>query len=178
METRYALEMCFAQDTNEAIRALWSRLREEGLFTPDQLAFDPHVTLAVLTGLEEDLGREIVDEIAVGHRSERELVFRGADSFRVDPGVVFLRLEPTPWLTDIHERTWERLAGHTGGASPFYLPNSWTPHVSLAERLSPKDLERGLRILAELELPAHGYVDSLRLISLPPARVLYSRAWD
>ena len=76
METRYAIEMCFAQDTNEVIRALWSRLREEGLFTPDQLGFDPHVTLAVLTRLEEDLGREIVDEMTVEPRTERELAFR------------------------------------------------------------------------------------------------------
>ena len=110
--------------------------------------------------------------------NEGELLFRGSDAFRVEPGVVFLGVEPTPWLTDIHQRAWVRLAGHAGGASPHYLPNEWTPHVSLAERLSPEDLQRGLSILARMDLPNRGYVDTLRLISLPPARVLHSRTWS
>ena len=86
---RYALELCFDSESDTLIRSLWARLREEGLFTPDQLDFDPHLTLAVCSALDEAVGRGVIDEVTGDPACGSELVFRGIDTFRTDPGVMF-----------------------------------------------------------------------------------------
>jgi 2'-5' RNA ligase len=46
--------------------------------------------------------------------------------------VIFIPVVKSPALTALHRALWERLLPICQGGSPYYSPENWVPHISLA----------------------------------------------
>ena len=46
--------------------------------------------------------------------------------------VIFIPLVKSPQLIEFHQKIWQRLKSCGTGISPYYSPDNWVPHISLA----------------------------------------------
>ena len=46
--------------------------------------------------------------------------------------VIFIPLVKSPQLIEFHQKIWQRLESCGTGISPYYNPENWLPHISLA----------------------------------------------
>jgi len=84
---------------------------------------------------------------------------------------VYLAVERTPALRELHARTWKLCSEHARDPARYYEPDRWIPHISLAygdERkgipLSDDDVGRLLALLGRGEFPWNVKVDNFALV--------------
>ena len=139
----HSIELLFDSDTEAEIRRIWDDLAAANI--PSQApAGRPHVTLAGADRIPEE-----VDALL------RPLTVRlplpcavGASLLLGRSNAILARLiVPTTEILELH-----REVHRVGGAqlapapAPNSLPGLWTPHVTLARRVSGSALSRALRI--------------------------------
>jgi len=136
-----SVELLLDEETDAMVRAEWAVLLDAGL--PSQgrhpgASNAPHITLAA----GEDLGLDEVDwtDLPLPVRWSGFVVFGAPPK-----GLVLARLVTTGRaLITLHERVHERSTGTDALSSP----GRWTPHVTLASRLTPAQLADALAVLA------------------------------
>ena len=139
----HSVEFVFDADTEAAVRGIWDGLREAGI--PSQApASRPHATLTVAQHIEPAVDTvllPIVDGFPLPCSVGATLIFgRSA-------GVLARLLVPSPELLDVHAHVYRSCAPlMTPGPMPHTGPGQWTPHVTLARRISPAKLAIALRI--------------------------------
>ncbi|ACL38344.1 conserved hypothetical protein [Pseudarthrobacter chlorophenolicus A6] len=137
-----SIELVFDDDTESAVRADWVRLAEAGL--PSLAGHTgasnrPHLTLAA--------GAELF--VPPLHAFEGALPlsvdFSGVQVFAAgrDKYVLARSVVLTTPLRKVHQR----LHREIGGAVPQTLPGAWTPHVTLARRLTGEQLGKAMDLL-------------------------------
>jgi hypothetical protein len=60
--------------------------------------------------------------------------------FDANPGVIYLVPRPDAPLYALHQDLYQHVSQLLSGIDPHYLPRGWTPHVTLADQLSPINL--------------------------------------
>ena len=144
-----SIELTFDLDTEAAFRAEWTALQEAGLpnLGRHQGASNrPHLTLAAGPALElTDAVRAVFDRtaasLAVEVRVSGLVLFRaGAGRFVLARPVVMTRS-----LLELHRSVLELAPG----AVELTQPDRWTPHVTLARRLSAEQVTEALGVLGE-----------------------------
>jgi 2'-5' RNA ligase len=130
-------------------RDLWRRIEAVGHTTPGSLGFDPHVTVCVFDRCDPEAVAAALEGIDLG--LGRRVNFNSISSFR-DSGVVYLSVADVGGaLRAIHGVAFERLEPMAHGVSPYYRPERWIPHCTLAERLT----ERAVEAVAALAHASH-----------------------
>ena len=157
-----SIELTFDPAAEAAFRAEWATLQEAGLPNlgrhPDS-SNRPHLTLAAGPGLEPtDALRAVFQPHPEPHRHARpadrpaplpvDLRVSGLVLFRAGSGrfVLARPVVMTRALLDLHRRVLE----HAPGAADLTQPDRWTPHVTLARRISGDQVARALEILTDL----------------------------
>lgn len=139
----HSVEFVFDADTEAAVRGIWDGLREAGI--PSQApASRPHTTLTVAQHIDpavETVLLPIVGRFPLPCHVGATLIFgRSA-------GVLGRLLLPSPELLDVHAHVYRScLPLMRPGPMPHTEPGHWTPHVTLARRISPAKLAMALRI--------------------------------
>lgn len=72
-----------------------------------------------------------MDEIAAGV-APLEAHTVGIGLFASPRPVLFIRVIRNRRLDDLHRMLWERMQPIASGLSPYYNPDTWQPHISLA----------------------------------------------
>lgn len=131
-----SLELLLDAEFDARIRAEWGRLQELGL--PSQASHTgasnrPHVTLAVRDALPHEGLAAITERLPLAVSLGAPVIFGSGDRRILARSVVM-----TEQLLDLHRRLHE-LVG-PGDDAPFTVPDEWTPHVTLARRISASDL--------------------------------------
>lgn len=106
----------------------------------------------------------IIDEIARRHPA---FVVRtgGLGVFTGTEPVVFLNVVRTPELDLLHHELWERCTPRFGIGLPYYSPDAWVPHVTLAQGSRTRSqLPELMRALGTRELEWEITVDNLAII--------------
>lgn len=153
-----SIELVFDPDTEATIRGIWTELADAGI--PSQApASRPHVTLTVAERIDPQ-----VDTLLGPPGARLPLACRlGAPLLFGRSRVVLARLVvPTAELLAVHAEVSRVCAPHVSpGAMPNTTPGRWTAHVTLARRVAPAQLRRGLSIAGR---PAEigGYFTGLR----------------
>ncbi len=141
----HSLELVFDDATETAIRALWAELAGAGITAPPSTA-RPHVTLAVADRIDPRVGAALTGLVAglpLACRVGAVLLFgrdRPVLTRLVVPSVALLQLHAAigaaaaPWL-------------HPGPRATT-AAGRWSPHVTLARRLTADQLGPALRIAA------------------------------
>lgn len=156
----------------ERVQRLWLRLAAAGLPELGMHGYAPHLTLAVF------------DELALEPLVARlDGLFRGAGapglSFDVlgsfpDAGVLHLVPTPSAELLALQARVYQALAGVAAGCRKAYRPGHWTPHCTLAAKLTPDDLGRAFALCARGWTPVEARASAVALAQEgPPPRDLW-----
>ncbi|MBE3590743.1 MAG: 2'-5' RNA ligase family protein [Firmicutes bacterium] len=128
----------------------------------------PHFSWQIAAGYRFDVVESVLREVA---REAKPMTVRtrGLGVFEGDAPVVFVAVERTRDLEELHEALWERLLPLATSASPYYRTGTWVPHITLAQHdidrerllavnefLSKADLDWTVRVanLAVIEQPA------------------------
>lgn len=164
----HSIELLLDTSTDAAVRDQWQTLRAADLPTQadHQGATNaPHVTLAARPlfdgSADERLGEVLADlplPVDLG-----SLVVFGAPP----RGLVLARLVVvTTALLDLHARV-HAVLGDAPGDARHTTPDHWTPHVTLAHRMTPEQLARALQALDDAGSP-----------TLEGATLTAGRRWD
>jgi len=131
----------------EAVRAAWRRLDEAGLPSLARHRHPtnrPHLTLASVAefppGATEAIGRAL--------RGLPVLVqLGGLHFFGGRAGMLAWAVDGGEALRDLQAQVWSALDG--AARNPLHEPAVWTPHISLARRLSPDQVPLAGQVTGE-----------------------------
>lgn len=108
-------------------------------------------------------------EIAVSELSKQISPFRvrtaGLGIFGSVTPVIYIAVVRDPQLTELHRQIWERLAQITVEPSPYYHPNYWMPHITLAyDDVTPLNIGTVMQTLAFEGYNWEMWIDNLTMI--------------
>lgn len=130
-----SVELLLDDRLDDAVRAEWDRLREAGVSSGARIRSEtnrPHITLAVAASIPPEIEgrmRERIDGTPIELRLGGIVVFG-------DRHATLARLVvPTADLLALHREVFA-LIEQCPGIPPHIRPGEWTPHVTLARRVS------------------------------------------
>lgn len=144
----HSVELVFDPATETAIRRLWDELRDAGI--PSQApASRPHTTVTVAERIDTQVDvllAPLVQRFPMPCLVGAPLLFGRSK-------VVLARLVvPTPELLDLHEAVDGLCRPHLHPVPvQNAMPGRWTPHVTLARRVTGAQIGRALRIVGGSE---------------------------
>ncbi len=152
-----SLELLFDAATEAALRADWGTLQDAGLPSSARNTSPsnrPHITVAVAEdGLDRSLDavRSAVDGLLPLHlRVGGYLVFPSPRGAILSRPIVMTR-----GLLDLHERVVTAVASSTTVLETARI-DAWTPHATLARRLTPEQLGQAVDVLPRAGRAATG----------------------
>ena len=165
----YSVSLWFDERAERQVRAIWQSLADAGV---DETFADglmrPHVTLA--HGLELNLNPFVA---ALRGRLETQptfdLTFTSLGLF--DSGILYLAARMTGALWALHREVAALAEAQGGGSSPYYRPDFWTPHCTLAVNLTPEAMLEAVRVCQKVT-PISALVTRVGVIENPSEREL------
>lgn len=165
----FALELFWDERTDAEVRRVWHQLSEvTGVDYLLRNGVRPHVALAVfeskaggLSGWQEKVGKEAA---RFGLKPD------GIGTF--DNGVVFVRIRRDEKLEALHRACLGFCRDIGASVSPYYTPERWQPHCTLAQSLPQVSLEQAARIAAEELRPCPWMVSAIGIVSFPPTALV------
>lgn len=166
----FALELALDEETSTAVCRLWRTLAEAGFGDMAALGARPHISL----GVWEAVGRDAFERELVGlaERTGPLAVTLERVTAFTTTGVVYLATAPAPALAAVQARAQEGCASAARRPSPYYAPDVWVPHCTLAQDLSASDLAAALAIARGAPLPLRGRLERAALVEFRPVRTL------
>ncbi len=140
-----AVVLYFDPITETAILQLRQMLRKNGIPLNRAGEVRPHVSLAVFDEAEPAGLMSLVKSLAY-ETSALPVTLNAIGSFPGEEGVIFLGLEPTLPLLNLHHRVYDRLAGMSLNANVHYLPDHWFPHCTLAIELPAQTVPAAIEV--------------------------------
>ena len=153
------------------VEALWDDLERRFGLSGARITPIPHFSWQIAPEYDFARVEDCLQTVAQG-LAPFEVETTGIGVFRGPAPVVFIDVRRTPALAALHVRLWEALRPHRRRESPYYSPEAWRPHITLAEKdLSPAHVERVVSHLSRLPLRWTVAVDNLALIEQPQGAV-------
>lgn len=134
------------------------------------LGYPPHITLARYPGIAPALLLQAAEECA-GEES-CSLTFDRIGMFDVDPVVLWLSPRPNQRLSLLHGTIHRIISPDL--CDPYYRPQGWTPHLTLAMAVSRARRTEALDFAAQPIEPFELLFDAVDCVSWPPIRVLHT----
>lgn len=154
-----SVEFTFETSTDAAVRSWWDALTAEGL--PSLALHDsptnrPHVTLVAGPTL---LPAPSLQAVARDHPAE--VRFGDLLQFPAARGrsVLARAVVVDPALAAFQARVLEAVSGEV---VPHTLRDAWTPHVTIARRLTPEGVTAATELLAAVPVPSPAVVAGVR----------------
>lgn len=160
-----ALVSLLDHDHAEEVRSIWweleSRFGVRTRYVKPFIHFSYHV-VADEYDLEH-LAPEL-DEVSSA-RTPFTVPTAGVEVFTGSEPVVFVSVTRTEELDDLHRDLWSRCTPGFGVGLPYYAPDAWVPHVTLAQgSRAAENLPEILAFLEERALEWELSVDNLAVI--------------
>lgn len=141
----HSVEVLFDPDTETAVRRIWDELARAGvksLASNTSPSNRPHVTLTVAQEMDDavdDALSPIVQRLPLDCTIGAPMLFGGSDF------VLVRLLVPSAELLALHAHVHQVCLPHMpAGPLPHSDPGRWTPHVTLARRVTPGQLATAL----------------------------------
>lgn len=125
--------------------------------------YPPHITVKS-PFLFRQSGATVVEQVeAICEEWEPfEVQLGGLGTFR--NSILYVKVAESPDLADLHMELVDRLDGYVETLSDKYDGYAYTPHLTLADKLSPEDISEARRILADTRLRRRFVVDRVHLL--------------
>jgi 2'-5' RNA ligase len=159
------VSLWLAEEAEAQVRGIWAQLAEAGVRTSAGGSVRPHVTLA--HGLELDL-----EPFASALRGRLEvyppfeLVFSGLGLF-TEPNVLYLSTRMSEPLWTLHREVYALSVAHGSRPSLYYLPDTWTPHCTLALGLAWEEVPRAIGACQDLSFPLRAAATRVGVVENP-----------
>ena len=169
-----AVSAWFDSPTEDSVRGIWSQLASRGI---SSLLHDgpyrPHVTLGIYEELHvPEFSKALREAVIDVEPFECQMPLIGL--FPNKPVVGFLGVTQTAGLNHLHQNVHQLMARFGTSPRPYYLPDNWNPHCSLAPDLSSESLGDFLQVAKELKLPLKASINRIGIIDTPAEMELES----
>ena len=150
-----SVELLLTPDAEAAVTAQWSMLADAGL--PSQARHTgatnrPHVTLAVARALDVD--QESAVTVAVAGALPFPLRVGGLLVFGPGPFILCRLVVPSAALLALQQRVVAALGPAASDPFGHQASGAWTPHITLARRLTAEQLATAVTLLSPVpDLP-------------------------
>jgi riboflavin kinase, archaea type len=164
-----ALELSFDAAAREQLHSLWVELGR--LYPPPgalEIGGEPHVRLAVFRRGEPAHIERVVTALSA-RLSPFALNLRAVGAFRTDEGVVFLAPDASSELRAAHRQMLQILAGESERVEPYYQPDVWVPHCTVAFNVPSNRLDIVIEACERLHRPLRATVQRLSAVRYWPA---------
>jgi 2'-5' RNA ligase len=146
------------------IEAIWQELEEKCGLIGVRITPFPHFTYQVVESYDQARLEPILQEIA-RHTRPFTVQSIGLGLFTSKTPVIYLPLVKNDLLLHFHKLIWDRTQEVAQGASPFYAPDMWVPHITLGYGdVTQANLPCALEALAFRDFAWQISVDNLTFI--------------
>jgi hypothetical protein len=113
------------------VEGLWRQLEQDCALEGIKLTPIPHFSWQVATTYNLDLLRPVLKDIA-SQASPFRVQTAGLGIFSGPKPVLFINVVKTGQMLCLHQSLWQHAHHCAQDISPFYAPQSWIPHITLA----------------------------------------------
>lgn len=151
----------------QQVESIWQSLENELGLRGIRVTPYPHFSWQIAEDYDLDRLQPILEQIA-SHTKPFPAYTTGIGLFTGVRPVIFISLVKTPELMRFHSLVWERVLGTSTAASPYYSPENWVPHISLAyEDVTRENIGEVMKKLAFRSYSWEMQVDNLAFICEP-----------
>lgn len=164
-----AIELYFDSAADEAVRQLWHHLAQAGISdSMHRIGAVPHLSLVVADHLPttevmahlQQLTQTITPPtVALSHLG----IFAS--------GVVFLGVTASAALVEVHRRVTTAIQPLARGVNPYYAPEAWVPHCTLAFGVATANLGQAASACLPHLHPIQASITSIGLVEVDSVKV-------
>ncbi|MDQ0116778.1 2'-5' RNA ligase family protein [Paenibacillus harenae] len=143
----FAVVAHFDQRTESSISSLWKGLSDRSIsnYAYEVIDRKPHITLADYSSIDDDFLSAF--DYLYSTQAKVPVIFNTLSTF-IKTGTLLLTPTPSKELMDLHNKNHIGFSKYADPQS-LYLPNKWTPHCTIANRLSPDKLTEAFNYCTE-----------------------------
>lgn len=160
----YSVSLWFDPDAEMQIRGVWQGLADAGIAVSVDGPIRPHVTLTHSLNVDLEPFVTSLRRRLAAHPTF-VLTFPGLGLFL--PDVLYLSTVMTDALWTLHRDVSELALEQGAHSSPYYLPDRWTPHCTLALTLTPETMLEAVRACRTVPFPLTARVTRVGVIENP-----------
>ncbi len=161
----YSASLWFDPNAEAQIRDVWQGLADAGLAVPVDGPVRPHVTLVHSLNVDLELFVTALRERLEAHPAFA-LTLPGLGLF-VESGILYLSTVMTDALWTLHRDVAELTLEHGARSNPYYQPNRWTPHCTLALELTPQTMLEAVKACQTVPFPLTARATRVGIIENP-----------
>jgi 2'-5' RNA ligase len=163
----YSIELFVNQALDKYVCEIWQGLKEAGVssFMDDIAGNRPHVSVAVYNELPN---LAIFEEKFSGFFIGRQKIHFHMDAIGSFPasGTCFMSPTVTEDLLKLHREFHDEFSDYKALASPYYFPDKWIPHCTLATQLTRDKLAEALNYCLGKFAPMDGLFESVSFVEV------------
>ena len=159
----YAVIMLLDKNSSNYIKNIWKKLSfnhiDSSMVNIDKI--EPHITLALYDDLDVEKFKPKFENFKK-HYAPLEMYFDIIGSFP-STNTCFVKPTATLEMLKLHHDYYEAFEEFNEYASPYYLPNRWTPHCTLGIGLNKEHLSNILNYCINNFEPFKGTATQIQL---------------
>ena len=161
----HAVVSLFDEPTTQAIKNLWTELATDfGVRHLAEVLPYPHFSYQIAHHYDEARLTHLVEQLAY-QSTPFPLRADGLALFTGSHPVLYVPIVRTIELSHFHQSVWQTVSQAAEGIPSYYEPNSWVPHITLAEHdLQAESLARIMTRFFTRELLWEIPIDNLAII--------------
>jgi 2'-5' RNA ligase len=167
----HGLVSLLPQPFYEKVEHIWQSLEKEVGLSGIQVAPYPHFSWQIAEDYDLERLKPTLDRIA-SQTKPFAVHTTGIGLFTGLTPVIYIALVKTFELMRFHSLVWESVLETSTGASPYYQPGSWMPHISLAYGdVTPENIGEAMKKLAFQPYVWEMQVDNFAFIYEPQGAI-------
>lgn len=153
----------------DQIKEHWSDAKDEFSESRPHISLDvrPHITLGGFEGAAPDGFVERLRSFAA-QQKPLKIQLASLGTFAGDEGVLFLAPVVTDELLKFHSLVHAHLLSSVSEQIPYYLPDAWVPHVTIAVQAADEFFPHLLQLCREAGVFREIWATHLSLLDYPP----------
>jgi hypothetical protein len=167
----HGLVTLLPQTQQDRVKQIWQQLKELHGLTGIEVTPFPHFSWQI--GAEYDLKElEGVMDVICASTPPFTAHTAGLGLFSGGAPVIFIPVVKNRALLDLHSRVWEEVLPVVRGVSPYYNPDNWCPHISLAySDVTRENIGAVMQTLAFMDFGFEFEVNNLTYIHEPEGAI-------
>lgn len=162
----YALVGYLDSETETCLQSLWKALSENNItqYGVDTKGKRPHITIADYDELDKERFMGILNKF-YNNKTKIAISLNILGTF-INTGTLFLAPTLSTELLDFHSSHHNYLKEFNENENSFYLPCRWTPHCTIASRLSEENMVQAFKYCKNNLYKINGKLSEIALIEV------------
>lgn len=161
-----AICLFFDVEVEARIRHLWKELADKGISSemPDA-DWRPHITVSGCREVSIEEYASALQQFAERTASVN-VVLSSVGYFSGNHHTLFLAPTITQVLLELHTEHDQLVRAYSQNLSPYYAPDQWVPHCTLALNLTTEGLQAAVEESAGFNLPITGRLEKIGIVQV------------